>query len=63
MRIGFNRHFYRSWPFWVGVLFLVGDALLRLIGLLFDDPLGVVIGLMWLFVGLFFTTGGHAAPR
>jgi len=61
MRIGFNRYFYRSWPFWVGLVFLLGDAGLRFVGVLVSDPLGVLIGIMWLIIGLFLTPGGHAA--
>ncbi|GEO67815.1 hypothetical protein [Levilactobacillus spicheri] len=59
MQIGFNRHFYRSWPFWVGLGFLIADAVLRWWGWFLNDPLGVMIGILWLLIGLFLTPGGH----
>ncbi|MCW3779143.1 hypothetical protein [Levilactobacillus namurensis] len=63
MQIGFNHHFYRHWPFWIGIGFLLGDAGLRLFGLVWRDPLGVSIGLMWLFIGIFMGPGGRPAKR
>lgn len=53
MRIGFNRHFYRYWAFWVGLAFLVGDLILRYLGQLTSDPVGLTIGGLWLGLGLF----------
>lgn len=61
MHLGFNHHFYRRWPFWVGLGFLFGDAGLRLLGVLMSDPLGVMIGLLWLAIGLFTSSGSHPA--
>lgn len=57
MRLSFNHKFYRNWPFWVGIAFLVGDGCLRLFAGMLSDPLGVMIGLMWLAIGLFYPLG------
>ncbi|QMU08986.1 hypothetical protein [Levilactobacillus suantsaii] len=57
MRLSFNPKFYRNWPFWVGVIFLLGDWGLRIAGIFTSDPLGVMIGIVWLVIGVLLPIG------
>lgn len=58
MRVGFNRKFYRHWPFWVGVVLLVTDGCLRWLAGMLNDPLGLSMGILWVALGIV-TPMGH----